>query len=113
MISTSKNPTTRKRQRERKLSRFERCFHSEDRVLFVKVMGCAICGWDSGEPIANAHTGSWSGGGRRSGYKTIVNLCRTHHAEYDAGRMRFCVEHGFDPAKRAAAVEKAWQDWTA
>ena len=109
----SKNPATRKRQRERKQSEFARCFHSVDRVLFVQVMGCAICGWNGGLPIDNAHTGNQSGVGRRAGNKTIVNLCRKHHSEYDSNRTKFCVERSFDPAKRAAAVEKAWQDWSA
>lgn len=110
MIAT-KSKTTRARQRERRKSEFERCYHSRVRVRFVNVMGCSTCGWESGERIENAHTGHGSGTGRKSGYKTIVPFCCSCHREYDAGRERFCKAHNFDPEIRAAEVESAWQDW--
>ena len=110
MIAT-KSKTTRKRQRVRRKSEFARCYHSRSRVQFVKVMGCSTCGWESGEPIENAHTGTRSGAGRKAGYETIVPFCRSCHREYDAGRYQFCKARNFAFVKRAAAVESAWQDW--
>ena len=99
------------RNAKRKKREFARCFYSKERVEFVKTLGCSITGWTLGEPIDNAHTGKHSGAGRRADFDTIVPFARSIHQEFDAGRDRFCEKHNFDPEKRAAEVQTAWEDW--
>ena len=111
----SKSKTTRQRQRVRKKSEFARIYHSRSRVRFVKVMGCTACGWESGDPIENAHTGAQSGAGRKADYQSIIPLCRSCHDRFDGrtgpGRSAFLNQHTFSPGGRAVEVESAWQDW--
>ena len=105
--------------RKRKASEFARCYHSRERVRFVKGLGCLICVAVGAEAYVasvgrcdNAHTET-DGMGRKAGYDTIVPLCREHHRRYDEHR------HPCDkPEVRqylktmAPKIEAAWQSHT-
>ena len=80
------------RKRDHKQREWARAYHSKERVEVVKVMGCAICGWDTthsrpgqSHPIENAHITN-GGCGRKADYDQVVNLCWVHHDEFDGGQ---------------------------
>jgi hypothetical protein len=75
--------------RKRRASEFARCYGSRARVAWIKNRPCIACG--EFEPfviIDNAHSVG-GGAGRKSGYETVVPLCRQHHQDYDQHRGAF------------------------
>ena len=103
----SKKPI-RARNPKRQASEFARCFHSRDRVRFVKSLPCLYCSSLSPfiasvtGPSDNAHTVK-EGMGRRGPYTSIVPLCRNHHRWYDERRGPF-AQPELREAIAAAAV---------
>lgn len=76
----------RKVNPKRRQSEFARCYHSRERVRWVKAQPCAWCVARGrirmcGES-ENAHTET-GGMGRKAGYETILPLGRFHHQKYD------------------------------
>ena len=101
---------------KRRTSEFARCYHSRERVRFVKGLPCLVCNALSpfiGETTRgrsdNAHVET-DGAGRKADYDRIIPLCRSHHTRYDEHRHPFDDEAARDAAKgMAAVVEAAWQ----
>ena len=103
----------------KKQDNWDRAYGSPTRCEFVKVMGCSICGWDTthgrpgqSHPIENAHITN-GGLSRKADYDQVIPLCWVHHDEFDDGKKTFSAKYDFDPVKRAAEVEQAWQEWEA
>jgi hypothetical protein len=101
----------KKVNRKRKASAFERCYHSVERVEFVKALHCLVDGCESTES-ENAHVcddGS-KGGSRKSGYTCIAPACGEHHHEMDdvIGKEMFEEKYGVDLALEAAKCQRAW-----
>ena len=69
----------RKRREVRRARLFERSFHSEERVLFIKSLPCEVTGRLS-ETVVNAHMKSRGAGGT---YKDIVPLSSEVHQHFD------------------------------
>lgn len=65
----------RLKAKRRTASEFRRIYGSKDRVLAIKALACYACG---GWPAENAHTEN-GGTGRKAGWETIVDLCRSCH----------------------------------
>jgi hypothetical protein len=87
------NLTRRKRN-------FEKHYHSEERVLAVRSLGCLICGQEAD----NAHVKSKGSGGT---YKDIVPLCWIHHNElHNKGETRFQNQYLLDLEKEAEKVSE-------
>lgn len=102
----------KKVNRKRRQSEFQRCYHSKERVLFVKGRGCLYCRMTFGQPVYpnvhNAHTES-GGSGRKAGYETIIPLCATHHSAYDEHRPPLASDFIRGQLKAdAAEVQRAW-----
>jgi hypothetical protein len=106
----------RKVNSKRRAAEWKRCYHSRERVRFVKAMPCMVCSLlhplfaiGSAGASDNAHTAT-DGMGRKAHYSTIVPLCREHHRRFDEYETP-CDE----PRVRAAIiafaerVEAAWQ----
>lgn len=110
MKKTRLNPVNRKRRQ----SEFARCYHSKERVGFVKALGCVYCRMTHGWPlwsdeIHNAHTEN-GGRGRKGHYATIIPLCATHHRNYDEHQPPLVSDFIRGKLKEAAAeVERLWQ----
>lgn len=111
----AKTKPLKKRNAKRAKSEFARCFHSKERVAWIKSLPCVVCGAIS--PIFNlvrgrsdnAHTAK-DGMGRRAGYETIVPLCRSHHRIYD--ERQWPLANPVARARIAAGaplIEAAWQ----
>lgn len=110
----------RKRNPKRRVSEFARCYHSRERVRFVKGLACVACVAlhplfvfvKNGERD-NAHTVT-DGAGRKAGYETIVPLCRSHHRCYDEHRRPFDNDKARDWLKGLAPrIEAMWQSHVA
>jgi len=69
----------RKRREVRRARLFERNFHSEERVLFIKSLPCEVTGQLS-DTVVNAHMKSRGAGGT---YKDIVPLSWDVHHDFD------------------------------
>lgn len=96
------------RNADRKAREFARCYHSVERVEWVKSLECAVpsC-WRVN--IENAHTVT-GGAGRKADAHTIVPLCGPHHRElHQVGTHTFQSVHGVDLAAVAARVAQAWE----
>lgn len=94
----------------RKIREFARCFHSKERVEFVKRLPCAATGKFGN--IDNAHVcdDGTKGIGRRSGYRCIVPLNRDAHRLLHRHPTRFYNTYGaFDWPNLAAYTELQWQ----
>lgn len=101
--------------RKRRESEFARCYHSRERVRFVKGLPCFYCNALSpflGEATRgrcdNAHV-EVDGIGRKAGYEQIVPLCRSHHRCYDEHRAPFDrpeVRAAFKPLARV--TQELW-----
>lgn len=71
-------------RKKRSAAEFARIYGSRDRVERIKRLPCHVCGL---YPSENAHTEN-GGMGRKAGWQTIVNICRTHHRElHDCGTI--------------------------
>lgn len=92
---------------------FRRTYFSEERVKFVKSLGCLVRDSDrpgnrvcSG-PIENAHI-RIDGIGRKAHYTEIVNLCRRHHEILGASRPDFESSYCVNLDSAAHDVELGW-----
>lgn len=100
---------------KRKASEFARCFHSLERVQFVKDMPCTVRhSGGCGGQIDNAHR-KGDGASRRSGYENILPLCTMHHtAGNDSLHVlqpqRFEQRHSVALIDACARVQMAWQE---
>lgn len=102
---------------KRKASEFARCYHSRERVRFVKSLGCIYCtalspffGLTTCGKCDNAHTVT-DGMGRKSDYTSIVPLCRVHHRMFDEHRGPLADMAVRDAIKSTAAeVERRWRE---
>lgn len=113
------NPARRRKE-------FERCYHSKERVEFVKNLPCAACTyheWNTGYRCENAHVCGNGGMGRKGDYTTIAPLCgrrpglSTGGAPYGMGCHRLFDEYrstfdslfpDFNPETAAQQTEQAW-----
>lgn len=116
-----RQPKEKKRPRRENYARskkeFARCFHSVERVEFVKAMPCVWCGCVGFSE--NAHT-EVGGSGMRAGYETIVALCGGYHVldnrpgchfHYDNHKAPFDNEESRQQVKACAPeVERLWQE---
>lgn len=105
----------KKKNVKRRQSEFARCYHSKERVAWVKSLPCVICAGLSPfiaavtGPRDNAHTES-GGAGRKAGYETIVPLCRNHHRRLDEHRKPFDQPELRQAVKDCASrIEASWQ----
>jgi hypothetical protein len=78
LVSRQKRVSWKRRQ-SRRARLFERSFHSEERVLFIKSLPCEVTGRLS-DTVVNAHTRSRGAGGT---YKDIVPLLSEVHQHFD------------------------------
>ncbi len=100
---------------KRKQSEFERCYHSRERVLFVKNFGCVYCtalspffGVQTLGKCHNAHTAN-EGRGRKGHYTTIIPLCPEHHRRFDEYRFPFDTEDSRNQLKACAPeIQRLW-----
>ncbi len=96
----------RKRREVRRARLFERSFHSEERVLFIKSLPCEVTGRLS-DTVVNAHTKSRGAGGT---YKDIVPLSFRGHRDYDElGEEDFEARYGRTKYKLATLAEHYYQ----
>lgn len=97
--------------KDRKVRNYEKHFGSEKRVIEVKSLSCAVCGFYISE---NAHVKSRGGGGT---WEDIVNLCNRHHRELDdqLGKKTFEKKYDIDldiEAKKLAKRLDKNGNWT-
>jgi hypothetical protein len=100
----------KKRNAKRRKSEFARCYHSAERVEFVKSLPCAVSGLAfNGELRENAHI-EGGGAGRKADYTKIIPLCRRCHQQlHSFGRKDFEQYHGCpDLDQLAAETESRW-----
>ena len=101
----------KKRNPKRRQSEFARCYHSKERVEFVRALNCVACaakGRISTSQSDNAHVEN-GGAGRKAGYDKIAPLCRIHHQQYDQHQFPFDTGYGRMIVQLAAeATEKLW-----
>ena len=106
----------RKVNRPRKAREFARCYHSRERVEFVRSLPCANCGIVGYSQ--NAHTEN-GGAGRKGDYTTIIPLCGPHgfpgfiyegcHARWDRHEIPTTLDREFAAQATAEHVERLWQ----
>lgn len=111
--------------RKRRQSEFARCYHSRERVAFVKALPCLVC---RRGPCDNAHIET-GGMGRKADYTKIVPLCsmgaddpfgpgypKGHHGFFhQIGRESFVTCYpklALDLEAAAAETERLWQGHT-
>ena len=70
---------SRKRKKDRRARLFERNFHSQERVRFIKSLPCEVTKRPS-ETVVNAHMKSRGAGGT---YRDIVPLSSVVHQHFD------------------------------
>ena len=97
---------------ERKAENFVRCFHSLERVEFVKSLPCLVGAPSCKGSVQNAHVvkdGS-EGASRKGGYRCIAPLCRFHHIEclHRSSQEAFEKVFGVDLQNEADRTELAW-----
>lgn len=102
---------------KRRAKEFARCYHSVERVEWVKARPCQVClkiGVSE-----NAHT-IGGGAGRKAGYETIAALCGRHqwadefvvgcHGQLHAlGPRLFQERYRVDLAQLAATLQAKWR----
>lgn len=100
----------KKRNAKRRASEFARCYHSAERVAFVKSLPCAACRHQGAyNPIVNAHAHG-DGAGRKASYQTIVPLCWTCHSiQHSSGNEALERLRGFSFDESAKYTEAKWQ----
>lgn len=101
------------RNPKRRRSEFARCYHSKERVEFVKRMPCIRCGLHGYSD--NAHVGrKGAGAGRKADYDQIAPLCGwpSNHIGGDCHgklhRGQLIVDAG-TRANWCAYTEQQWQ----
>lgn len=104
---------------KRKAREFERAYHSEERVLFVKGLPCCACKVVGHSENAHIETG---GIGRKADYTKIVPLCGMRvwktplsenwyigcHRRYDELRQNFTERWQLDMDAEARRTGLAW-----
>lgn len=121
--SLARKSPVKKVNRKRRASEFARCYHSKERVAFVKSLPCAACGFVGFSQNAHVVDDGTKGGGRKSGYGCIAPLCGPRpafifgvtypgcHHIYDTDpyrlRMRYVT---FNEWQAARDTEAAWQE---
>lgn len=93
---------------KRRAKEFDRCYHSGDRVRFIRGLPCVVC---YRQPSENAHIKN-GGMGRKSAYTNIVPLCAFHHGQFDAWPAPledFEGHYMVDLTALAADTERLWQ----
>lgn len=105
------------RNPKRKAKEFARCYHSVERVEFVKDQPCKACGRLFASE--NAHVLGNGGAGRKAGYKTIAPLCGPtfdregcHRTLHRLSRDLFEKDFGIDLEAAAAATQRAWLEYS-
>lgn len=97
---------------KRRLKEWARAYGSEERVAFVKALGCLVAGRGVDAcfgPVDVAHVAT-GGMGRKADASLTVGLCRGHHCEqHQYGTARFGEKYGVDLVVCAAQVEWRWQ----
>lgn len=94
------------RNKERQAKEFARCYHSEERVEWVKNLPSVVSGRG---PCDNAHVRG-GGAGRKADYRFIVPLTRREHNElHRIGPADFESNYSINLEAAADAVEAAWQ----
>ena len=103
---------------KRRKSEFARCYHSKERVAWVKTLPCIACGSLLGE---NAHYDN-GGMGRKSDYTHIVPLCGgwyrdkenyrlgCHMMMHHLGRDWLEKKYSLDLEAVAAETQQSWLD---
>ena len=92
---------------------WQRAYHSQERVEWVKRRRCDVCGryptWHEQNENAHVTTG---GTGRKADYQLIITACPPCHHAIDSGEGKRAVERhtGKDLRELAAGVETEWQD---
>lgn len=114
----SRGGPPKRRNPKRKKSEFARCYHSRERVRWVKSMNCVACEivhpYVALGAIDNAHVFGNDGMSRKGGYETIAPLCRHHHREFDERRGVCGIEHVRESIRYAATrVQRLWQEYHA
>ncbi len=96
---------------KRSADAFERCYHSEERVEWVKNLACIVplCL----KPSENMHI-EGDGASRKASYDKIVPACRGHHRTrkdslHNLGREEFEGTHYVDLAALALDTERNWR----
>lgn len=91
---------------KRKAEEFARCYHSVERVEFVKALPCVVT---LKSPSENAHIKS-GGMGRKAGYRFIVPMsAEKHHELHDIGIATFLRKYPWVNLEESAArTEAAW-----
>ena len=99
----------RKRREVRRARLFEKNFHSEERVLFIKSLPCEVTGRLS-DAVVNAHMKSRGAGGT---YRDIVPLSWDVHHDFDVmGEVEFERRWGRSKASvrdRAPHYQLLWE----
>ena len=102
----------------RRKKEFARCYHSKERVEWVKSLNCILCVAIhplltlANQKSENAHTVT-GGAGRKAGYETIIPLCPGHHRRYDQHQAPCDRREVREMLKKLAAkIEKLWQSRT-
>lgn len=100
---TRKTPL-RPKNPDRAKERWERAFHSRERVRWVSRRPCLVCGR---RPSQNAHVKSRAAGGT---YRDVVPLCRYHHRrQHEVGIETFQGMYTLDLAAEARRVDDEWE----
>jgi hypothetical protein len=90
---------------KRKAREFKRCYHSKQRVEFVRDLPCIITGLG---PCENVHI-EGDGAGRKAGYDKIVPMVSAIHAElHRMGVGSFCIQYDVSLEAHARLTQAAW-----
>ena len=90
----------------RRASEFARCYHSRERVRWIKARRCVAC---FGSPSDNAHI-EGDGAHHKAAYTKIVPVCRRCHAAlHQYGRAWFERTFFLDLAQLAAETNAEWE----
>ena len=112
----SRKPIARKtvvkpRNAKRKAAEFARCFHSAERVEWIKSLPCCVSGIRG--DIENVHVRG-DGAGRRAGFAWIVPMARELHRElHRIGIRSFEIKHDVDLYAKACNTAQAWAELAA
>jgi hypothetical protein len=97
---------------KRSKKEFAACFHSKERVAWIRNLPCIGCGREG--ISENAHS-IGGGGSRRAGYETIGPLCGGLdgcHRKYDTWLAPFDTQESHEIIQRAAmTIQSAWLEY--
>lgn len=99
---------------KRRADEFRRCYHSKERVAWVKGLECCVTVqkdmpfFSHSRSIDNAHVRG-DGAGRKSGYEAIIPLCRHHHQIlHRMGPGAFESDYNVDLDSLAVRTQDRW-----